>query len=463
MYKTSDSNIYMYPIPHYSRYFISKNGDVGKLSYGNGKSENEIQRFSMVKQDLMNQKWFCRIRDDSNKEKRVNTAKTVVKAFYGDAPFDIKYLNRDTTDMNINNLQYIFDDVKLSKMHLDGYNTEVEVLLVKDIADQYVILRDCHLLTGYFISRDGILFNKEKNQFVIYELDSDIPFHTVIIGGKRYYIHDLVYLAWNYDQLTTIPIKMTPFHKDGNKCNNDIDNLILKSTEEATTHYHDLSMSEDNARATWFEDDAERICKYLQDKKTYREIAAEFGITDATDKNPRYVKFRDFCRKILAKKIFKNISDKYTLPKYSGDDKRYGDHYSPAEKYSEKIIRKVCELLVQGYMPKEVFNMINGEVGLGTIQNIKVGKQYRAIAETIPGMDNIIQTRSVTKLDRETAIEIAEMLSKRYTYAEIADKFGIEPTSKSRAYINFCRTIRKVASGQLYPDIKEKYDLAIGY
>ena len=202
-------------------------------------------------------------------------------------------------------------------------------------------------------------------------------------------VHSINYYSWHP---TEDYRGWTVDHVDGNRCNNRLSNLERVTHQENIRRQHNKHYGDKNIKAArWTEDEADYVCSLLQGGKSYAEIAADLGYPheDKTDKD--YIAVRNLCKALMDKRVFTDISKNYNLPTSSTVD-RYGDKYIPPKMFNEDDVRKVCELLVEGYNPRMVYKMINEKITLGTIYGIACGKQYKEVAATVSGMDQVTGT-----------------------------------------------------------------------
>lgn len=88
-----------------------------------------------------------------------------------------------------------------------------------------------YTLEDYDITNDGEVINKHNNKRLKPQLNGK-GYLRVIIGGKKYFIHRLV--AQKY--IPNPEGKLQVNHKDGNKKNNNINNLEWVSNQENRNH-----------------------------------------------------------------------------------------------------------------------------------------------------------------------------------------------------------------------------------
>lgn len=182
---------------------------------------------------------------------------------------------------------------------------------------------------------DGRVFSKISNKFLRQRLNEFGYLITTITTSqnnyKSYRVHRLV--AETY--LPNPENKREVNHIDGDKANNNVDNLEWSTSKENKKHardngYYDKTVGESHHLTYITEKDVRAICELLQDGRRNKEVADHFGF-------PLHLVTSIKCRRSWV-----DIS------------KEYDFSVKRQHRKSEKEIRKICELIVQGYTNKEI-------------------------------------------------------------------------------------------------------------
>ena len=131
-------------------------------------------------------------------------------------------------------------------------------------------------------------------------------------------------------------------------------------------------------------------------------------------------------------------------------------------------MRTVCEYLLQGMGPSEIYRKFD-KIPLGTIQNIKTGRQYADFTATIPGMPELIANRKKINMreynDRihwsnEQLHMIAKAIEGGVSSPEISKMlgYGEDPDDSIRKSIT--QIISGLVSGRVHREFKDQYDFS---
>ena len=426
MFKNRITDEFMYPILGYDNYAISRSGFVGKSLRMPGNTE-KYQDYKEVKPYMNGKSPWVKLYDKNGDYKRFSVARLNLVSIFGDLPFDIKYFDENPKHVSQDNLYYKFRGYMIEEdCEIDDIVYPGKTLLLIDNKKHCVAFRpfpDEYLVNNgrYWISSKGSVFDLHRQCLVsrsndnngYYKVTLQMPgykegFGYTYINPYRgtFKIHTLVYVAWKDTDLDGLTID----HVDGRRHNNDINNLEKVTIQENIRRAHDRNMYDDNIiRAKWSTGQVKMVCQMLQDGTLYKDIAEALGI-DASDKTSRaYKSVANLCISIRDGRSFQNIARHYDIP---NNTVTWETDYKTPTKFDPIIIRKICEGLVEGKGATEL-NRIYPEVPAPTIQNIKVGRQYKDIAAEVPGMDRVVNTRTrFTPAAREKGIETPERFNK---------------------------------------------------
>lgn len=471
MYKNIETNEFMYPILGYDNYSISRSGRVGKSHREPGNSD-VYQRYTMVSPYMNgNVPWVKLYKD--GEYKRFSVAKLNLYSIYGELPFDVMYYDGNPKNVIQENLAYVFTDVKISEGLVVGdMEFPDRVLILSDEKNRCEVFKpipDNYMYNNgrYWISSKGVLFDYHRRCLIsrsndnrgYYKVALQVPGR--MIAGNYFpqfratlKVHTLVYVSWVDTDLDG----MTIDHVDGRRHNNDVMNLEKVTSQENTRRAHDRNLDDSRIiRAKWSTSQVKLVCEMLEQRKLYTEIAEALGI-DASDKTSKeYKSVANLCIAIRDGRSFQDISRNYKIP---NNTVIWETDYKTPTKFDPEIIRKICEEFVAGKSPKEVIQQYGDIVPSGTIYNIKIGKQYKDIAATVPGMDDVINKRERHHLTYEEAEYIAKKISEGSTYTDIATSLGIEnPCKANPEYRRLTTDIRKVIDGDVFPSLRRKYKI----
>lgn len=127
------------------------------------------------------------------------------------------------------------------------------------------------------VYENGTIFNTKTQKPVKFHISNG--YLRCRIGNKSEYLHRLIAICFieNFDS------KQSVNHKDGNKLNNDIDNLETMSLSENTRHAHETGLNNNkgelNKSALLTKQKAKEI---FISNKPYKEISKEYNISIST-------------------------------------------------------------------------------------------------------------------------------------------------------------------------------------
>lgn len=222
--------------------------------------------------------------------------------------------------------------------------------------------------TSYYISKSGKCISKKKNihELKVYITDHGyeyVKFSNVIDGKKKTtakFLHRLVAEAY----IPNPEHKPEVNHKDGNKSNNALNNLEWVTSYENKKHAKEnnlvhYSKGEDSGRAKYLNNEIEKACKLMEKNKLpLIEISKKTGVDIDTLYQIR-----------SHRNIWYSISNKYTFP---------NKPINPNIKISDKMVRKICKLIVKGMSNKEISNLTG--VNISTVRDIRVRRIRKNIS-----------------------------------------------------------------------------------
>ena len=481
MYKNRKTGEYMYPILDWDIYAISRGGEVGKSCRIPG-NDDEYQDYIPIKSYLHHGSPYVHLYMP-DKDKRFQVARLSVDSIYGELPFDIMYTDGDRLNLTKHNLYFDIKDFRIVEnpeidgetlpgkcLILIGGNEKCEVF--RPLPDEYV-----RNYGRYWISNKGAIYDLSKHALISRSNDNKGYYKVAItIAGYKtkdgVYIkptqitpkvHTLVYWAW------AGPIKpgYTIDHKDGRRHNNRISNLEQVSFEENVLRMRMRNLEIPTViHVRWTDEQIHTVCKCLEENKSYREIVEALGY-DTSDTNSKdYIAVRNLSKAIIDGRTFNYISNEYDLSK-ARSVKRYGEISAPPQKFNPETVRKICEELVSGKGPAKVSRLFP-EVSLGTIQGIKQGRQYKEIADTVPGMDAVIANRKKVNLESykpenrirwtdEEIHKICSAIEAGKSNQDISEMlgFGREPNGDNLRLLS--NLIGSIYHGRLHAKISSQY------
>lgn len=136
-------------------------------------------------------------------------------------------------------------------------------------------------------------------------------------------------------------------HKDGNKGNNDMDNLEWTTDQENIQHAYDNNLNpikrgEDNHNATHTEKFIRKICEGLEKGLSLTECAEYVGM-EPTRQNRAYIS------RIKRKDCWAHVSDEYNIPEES---------YGTKRKFTDAQIHKICWDIMDGLSDNEILDKL---------------------------------------------------------------------------------------------------------
>lgn len=226
---------------------------------------------------------------------------------------------------------------------------------------------------NYFVSSYGRVFNTKTKQF-INPVDSggSLTLSLSTIDGKRqkFRLHRLVMMCFKpIENSNSYDIK----HIDGNKFNNNINNLEWISRSDNMKLSFKNGGSREHLRyknSIFTNEQVHTICRLLEQRKNYGQICEYLGIED-----------NDNVRKILSNikcsNIYEHISNQYNIP----NTNRNGQIFTLEE------AEFVCQMIVDGFSNIEIYdklptvnNNFSKESILKSVEAIRTHRSYNNIS-----------------------------------------------------------------------------------
>lgn len=149
--------------------------------------------------------------------------------------------------------------------------------------------RDIPGMEYYSVNRNGDVRSNRRGRLLT-PRKNPFGYHTVYLSfdgeGVNALVHRLVAMAY----LPNPENKATVNHKDGNKDNNNLDNLEWATAQENVQHAFDTGLivaqrGEDRWSAILTEEDVHSICKRLESGESVSSISIDLGLNIKTVSN----------------------------------------------------------------------------------------------------------------------------------------------------------------------------------
>ena len=213
---------------------------------------------------------------------------------------------------------------------------------------------------GYFITETGEVYTSKRNQFTRMKTPINRKYCSVKLSNngivKHCFIHRLVAEAF----VPNLDNKDYVNHKDGNKLNNNFENLEWVTFSENIQHAFETGLNqglvgEKNGRAILSEHLVVQIYKRLMQGEKSSKLAKEFGVERTAISKIK--------RKELWKHVTDNLDDIYVKPK--------------SQKMDETTVHTICKMLVEEILPTPIAKELNVPVDL--VYDIKRRKGFKEI------------------------------------------------------------------------------------
>ena len=400
MFKDIKTGQFMYPIDGFEKegYYISRDGTVGKMYHMIGDANRECE-FNYVKPYIYRGHICVTLYTSSKDSIKYRVANLLLDSLYGILPFKIKYVDENPTNINPDNLLYIYDKVEVienCKLIADDKEYTGEIMIISDKKGRAIYLKpipESYISHGkrYWITTNGAVYDIKKNRFVPRSNDGHRYYKVGIttIDGNHITpkIHTLVYVTWSGD---TDMNGWTIDHLNGFQHDNRFENLEKVTFQENVRRMHDAYVGEIGFKnSKWTFDQINTVCKMVEKRERIEDISEALGMS--RDKSSKeYLSVANLINCLIHKRTFTDISSNYDLPILGFGEPYQYSHGTPTYKYSEEDVKKVCELIISGMSARAIHELIP-HVSEGTIKGIRIGDQYRHISEKIPGMDKFLR------------------------------------------------------------------------
>lgn len=371
-------NIRMYPIPHFSKYLISKEGLLlSREELTQIKIEYQKRGFGP----------YVRVEDDLGKIHEAPLVALFMICFYGWVPLEIKHkfpikiYGNDVDGISLDNLYY---DI-------------TPFMDIEELTDTIWINNDeFRRIPGYeeilYINKDGAIFSYNFKRFKTRAYSSRDPYSLVSLASinksRTAGVHRLVAKAF----LDDFDSELFVNHKDGHKYNSYYDNLEMVTPRENTLHAirtglvtHCKSISEIRA-----------LCQLLEQHKTLSEIRKELKWYGVRNDSLIHLIYN-----ITSGNQWSDISKDYDLSDYNLLKLNYH------RKYSDEQIKSICALLEENpsLSNKEIASKTQTNSSL--VQNIRCGSQWKHISKDY-NIEYEQGKRNFTKSEIDMIFDLAE-------------------------------------------------------
>lgn len=239
-------------------------------------------------------------------------------------------------------------------------------IIINDIKTNYYVDTKGNIYSSNF-SKNNVL-KKRKICKVKNKKDKDNPYYIVHLSVNNNSYNILVHRLVAGAFLPNPDNKPEVNHKDGNKSNNNVDNLEWCTSKENIIHAYSMGLKkqncgEKNHNAKIKKKEAKKICRLLEENKlTIKEISEIIGCNKSIIMN------------IRQKKAWTDVSKYYNIDNYSIKESTNGN-----KRMSESTVIKICTDLSSGlYSIKEISKKYN--VPYSRVNDIKQRKTWSKIS-----------------------------------------------------------------------------------
>lgn len=211
-----------------------------------------------------------------------------------------------------------------------------------------------NILQIYLISENGNIKNSKTNRFLHPVIDHNgylqIKLYDKDSKRKSYLIHRLVAMTFLKNENSSI---LTVDHIDGNKLNNNVDNLRWVTMLD-NINLSKKSLYKHSTKSTTL-DLVNSVIKELENGTSIKEICIKYECS------------KSFVCRIKQKKRWKNLTNTRHFIK------------SSLTTYTPTQIKDICYYIINGKRNNEISKIIFGEISktyCNTISNIRCGKSH---------------------------------------------------------------------------------------
>lgn len=222
MIKSKDFHETMYPIVGYPQYAISRTGRIGKRrgSYKMGE-----QHFKWMQPFIKEHRIYIKLRNLIGEQKTFQVARLIINSKYGELPFDIKYLDGNSLNIDSKNLIYNPDSYKVIKS--DDPNT---IFITDEVhpAIEFKMVRTDVPIQGnrYYINNKGSIYDINSKRFLSRNSDGSYGYRvTFMTYDHRQVFDDLVNIIINTWMNSDGADNEFYTYKDNNPYNVSVDNI----------------------------------------------------------------------------------------------------------------------------------------------------------------------------------------------------------------------------------------------
>lgn len=405
------NNKRLWDIPHFSRYYISKNGEVYH------KSNMDILPYRRCEKD----EYLITLIDDNGIPREIDICRLLMNTFYGitNLPIIKRYKILSINDIHIDILKY--DVSSFSAMQYPYKNS----FILLDL--EYRRIPD----TDSWINEDGAVYRYYNNSFArkSYGLENPYP-HVWYTNGRSDSVHRLIGYAF-----FNCPVDKIMNHRNGHMYDSYVSNLEVMTPRENTIHAIQTGLKHGHVITA---NDVTRICGLLEQGATIQHIRDALAWNDVSNETIARLVYR-----LVNNKAWADITAQYDFSQFLLHRASYYRVYSDEQAHS------ICKYLQDTDLSnKDIAKLTNTTPYL--IQNIRCGAQYKDIRSQY----NIAYETKIPRYSYELYEEILTLKCKNLSLHEISDHIGI-PYSSIITALN--TTIPKK-----YPDLCKKYNHAPG-
>ena len=402
----------MIPILGYENYGVSMDGIVGK-HIGQCINEPEYDNYEYITPVIKGEKAVVTLQSTDGSSKEFFVDKLVADARYGPLPFKVIHRDYEESNNKGKNLFFLTKDHKiLDSITINGEEIQGPVMVVYDNQKNAVVLKPLP---------DQVFKNNYK--------------YWISRKGSVYDATKKVFCAshMNYGGYLQIGLYYTGTDRMGTSVQRLVYAAWVDPDIEGWTIDHLNSNTIDNDYKN-----LEKVTNRENVRRAYQRQGEEY------------------------KKRFRVHKEKVERD----------EPYRTPQKYDLDTVRKICEDFVSGMTPKEVAAKYP-EVTKGTIFNIKLGKQYRNVGETVPGMFEVYDSRirnynyskpkapfNFLNLSKEKVETICKMLEDRKSTEEIMEYMHVSNPHEESSYVKAVKNlIYCIIEGKAYQNIASNYNI----